>query len=138
MAEVTWTDVAPRDGLQTIAATSPTEVKVRLIEGLLAAGVPRVEATSFVSPSWVPQLADAAALLRALGPLPLAHLRVLIPNRRGLDLALEHDVRNVLYTIGATDTFNRRNVNRSVAESLDDLDAVVVDARSSGCAVDVP
>jgi hydroxymethylglutaryl-CoA lyase len=137
MAEVTWTDVAPRDGLQTIAATVPTEVKVRLIEGLLAAGVPRVEATSFVSPSWVPQLADAAALLRALGPLPLAHLRVLIPNRRGLDLALEHDVRNVLYTIGATDTFNRRNVNRSVAESLDDLDAVVVDARSSGCAVDV-
>ncbi len=54
MAEVTWTDVAPRDGLQTIAATVPTEVKVRLIEGLLAAGVPRVEATSFVSPRWVP------------------------------------------------------------------------------------
>jgi hydroxymethylglutaryl-CoA lyase len=137
MAEVTWTDVAPRDGLQTIAATVPTEVKVRLIEGLLAAGVPRVEATSFVSPRWVPQLADAAAVLRALGPQRLARLRVLIPNRRGLDLALEQDVRNVLYTIGATDTFNRRNVNRSVAESLDDLDAVVVDARSAGCAVDV-
>jgi hydroxymethylglutaryl-CoA lyase len=137
MAEVTWTDVAPRDGLQTIAATVPTEVKVRLIEGLLAAGVPRVEATSFVSPSWVPQLADAAAVLRALGPLPLGRLRVLVPNRRGLELALEHDVRNVLYTIGATDTFNRRNVNRSVAESLDDLDVVVGDARSAGCAVDV-
>ena len=137
MAEVTWTDVAPRDGLQTIAATVPTEVKVRLIEGLLAAGVPRVEATSFVSPRWVPQLADAAAVLRGLGPKPLARLRVLIPNRRGLELALEHDVRNVLYTIGATDTFNRRNVNRSVAESLDDLAAVVVDARSVGCAVDV-
>lgn len=137
MAEVTWTDVAPRDGLQTIAATVPTEVKVRLIEGLLAAGVPRVEATSFVSPRWVPQLADAAAVLGMLGPQPLARLRVLIPNRRGLELALEHDVRNVLYTIGATDTFNRRNVNRSVAESLDDLDAVVADARSAGCAVDV-
>jgi hydroxymethylglutaryl-CoA lyase len=137
MAEVTWTDVAPRDGRQTNAATVPTEVKVRLIEGLLAAGVPRVEATSFVSPSWVPQLADAAAVLRALGPLPLGRLRVLVPNRRGLELALEHDVRNVLYTIGATDTFNRRNVNRSVAESLDDLDVVVGDARSAGCAVDV-
>jgi hydroxymethylglutaryl-CoA lyase len=137
MAEVTWTDVAPRDGLQTIAATVPTEVKVRLIEGLLAAGVPRVEATSFVSPQWVPQLADAAAVLRALGPEPLPRLRVLIPNRRGLELALEHDVRNVLYTIGATETFNRRNVNRSVAESLDDLDSVVGDARTVGAAVDV-
>ena len=95
----------------------PTEVKVRLIEGLLASGVPRVEATSFVSPKWVPQLADAGEVLRALGPEALPRLRVLIPNRRGLDMALEHDVHNVLYTIGATDTFNRRNVNRSVAES---------------------
>jgi hydroxymethylglutaryl-CoA lyase len=137
MAQVTWTDVAPRDGLQTIADTVPTEVKVRLIEGLLAAGVPRVEATSFVSPRWVPQLADAAAVLGALGPDLLPRLRVLIPNRRGLELALEHGVRNVLYTIGATDTFNRRNVNRSVAESLADLDAVVGDAQTAGCAVDV-
>ena len=137
MAEVTWTDVAPRDGLQNISATVPTEVKVRLIEGLLAAGVPRVEATSFVSPTWVPQLADAADVLRALGPEALPRLRVLIPNRRGLEMALEHGVRNVLYTIGATDAFNRRNVNRSVAESLDDLDRVVDDARPAGCDVDV-
>jgi hydroxymethylglutaryl-CoA lyase len=137
MAEVTWTDVAPRDGLQNISGTVATEVKVRLIEGLLAAGVPRVEATSFVSPRWVPQLADAADVLRALGPEALPRLRVLIPNRRGLEMALEHEVRNVLYTIGATDTFNRRNVNRSVAESLDDLDGVVGDARQAGCEVDV-
>jgi hydroxymethylglutaryl-CoA lyase len=137
MAEVTWTDVAPRDGLQNIAASVPTEVKVRLVEGLLGAGVPRVEATSFVSSKWVPQLADGAEVLRALGPEALPRLRVLIPNRRGLALALEHDVRNVLYTIAATDTFNRRNVNRSVSESLDDLDAVVADAREAGCDVDV-
>jgi hydroxymethylglutaryl-CoA lyase len=137
MAEVTWTDVAPRDGLQNIAATVSTEVKVRLIEGLLAAGVPRVEATSFVSPRWVPQLADAADVLRAMGPQALPRLRVLIPNRRGLAMALEHGVRNVLYTIGATESFNRRNVNRSVAESLDDLDLVVADARQAGCDVDV-
>jgi hydroxymethylglutaryl-CoA lyase len=137
MGEVLWTDVAPRDGLQNIASTVPAEVKVRLIEGLLAAGVPRVEATSFVSPRWVPQLADAAQVLRALGPDALARLRVLIPNRRGLEMAIEHDVRNVLYTIGATDAFNRRNVNRSVAESLDDLADVVADARQVGCDVDV-
>ncbi|MBJ7609708.1 MAG: hydroxymethylglutaryl-CoA lyase [Candidatus Dormibacteraeota bacterium] len=137
MADVTWTDVAPRDGLQNIAATVPTEVKVRLIEGLLGAGVPRVEATSFVSPRWVPQLADASAVLRALGTEALPRIRVLIPNRRGLELALEHDVRNVLYTIGATDSFNRRNVNRSVAESIEELDGLVADARSSRCDVDV-
>ena len=137
MADVTWTDVAPRDGLQNISSTVATEVKVRLIEGLLAAGAPRVEATSFVSPKWVPQLADAADVLRALGPAALPRLRVLVPNRRGLGLALEHGVTNVLYTIGATDSFNRRNVNRSVAESLDDLDGVVADAAGAGCAVDV-
>lgn len=137
MAEVTWTDVAPRDGLQNISGTVPAEVKVRLIEGLLAAGVPRVEATSFVSPRWVPQLADAADVLRALGPDALPRLRVLIPNRRGLEMALEREVTNVLYTIGATDSFNRRNVNRSVTESLDDLDGIVSDARQAGCAVDV-
>jgi hydroxymethylglutaryl-CoA lyase len=137
MGEITWTDVAPRDGLQTIAATVPTEVKVRLVEGLLAAGAPRVEATSFVSPRWVPQLADAADVLRALGSQDLPRIRVLVPNRRGLQLALEHEVRNVLYTIGATDSFNRRNVNRSVAESLEDLDSVVADAREAGCDVDV-
>jgi hydroxymethylglutaryl-CoA lyase len=137
MADVTWTDVAPRDGLQNIATSVPTDVKVRLIEGLLASGVPRVEATSFVSPRWVPQLADAGEVLRALGPQALPRLRVLVPNRRGVELALEHGVRNVLYTIGATDSFNRRNVNRSVNESLDDLDDVVRDARSAGCAVDV-
>jgi hydroxymethylglutaryl-CoA lyase len=137
MAEVRWTDVAPRDGLQNISATVSTAVKVRLIEGLLAAGVPRVEATSFVSPKWVPQLADAAEVLRMLGPDALSKMRVLIPNRRGLEMALEHDIGNVLYTIAATDTFNRRNVNRSVAESLSDLDGVVADAGQAGCEVDV-
>jgi hydroxymethylglutaryl-CoA lyase len=137
MTEITWTDVAPRDGLQNIAATVSTDVKVRLIEGLLAAGVPRVEATSFVSPKWVPQLADAAEVLRLLGPDVLSKVRVLIPNRRGVEMALEHGIRNVLYTIAATDTFNRRNVNRSVAESLSDLDDIVADAGQAGCDVDV-
>ena len=137
MAAITWTDVAPRDGLQNIAATIGTDVKVRLVRGLLDAGVPRVEATSFVSPRWVPQLADASEVLGELGPDVLPRLRVLIPNRRGLELALEHGVRNVLYTIGATDSFNRRNVNRSVGESLDDLDGVVADARQAQCDVDV-
>ena len=134
---VLWTDVAPRDGLQNVSATIPTDAKMRLVRGLLDAGVPRVEATAFVSPKWVPQLADAAALLDALGDDALPRLRVLIPNSRGLELALERSVRNVLVTIGVTETFNRRNVNRTVAESLADLGGIVEVAHANGCSVDV-
>jgi hydroxymethylglutaryl-CoA lyase len=133
---VLWTDVAPRDGLQNIAATVPTEAKLRLIHGLLNAGVERVEATSFVSPQWVPQLADAPVVLDALAGV-MTRLRVLIPNYRGLELALERGARNVLVTIGVTDTFNRRNVNRSVAESLADLRRIVGAAHGARCMVDV-
>jgi hydroxymethylglutaryl-CoA lyase len=133
---VLWTDVAPRDGLQNIADSISTEAKIRLVRGLLDAGVPRVEATSFVSPSWVPQLADAPAVLAGLQS-DLLRLRVLIPNLRGLELALAHGVRNVLVTIAATDSFNRRNVNRTVEESLDELSHIVELAGERGCAVDV-
>jgi hydroxymethylglutaryl-CoA lyase len=134
---VLWTDVAPRDGLQNVASSVSTDAKVRLVRGLLDAGVPRVEATAFVSPQWVPQLADAGEVLAAVGAGAVDRLRVLIPNLRGLELALEHGVRNVLVTIGATETFNRRNVNRSVGESLSDLERITVAARDAGCAVDV-
>jgi hydroxymethylglutaryl-CoA lyase len=135
-ADLLWTDVGPRDGLQNLADPVATEVKVRLVRGLLDAGAPRVEATSFVSPKWVPQLADAADVLCALGPEVLPRLRVLIPNLRGLELALEHGVGNVLVTVGATDSFNRRNVNRSVAESLDGVSEIVALAQRSGVVVD--
>jgi len=134
--EVIWTDVAPRDGLQNIADTISTDAKVRLVRGLLDAGVPRVEATSFVSPQWVPQLADAAAVLAAFED-DVARLRVLVPNLRGLELALAHGMRNVLVTIAATDSFNRRNVNRSVSESLDEISHIVELASERDCAVDV-
>ena len=100
---ILWTDVGPRDGLQNLAATVPTEVKVRLVRGLLEAGVPRVEATSFVSPRWVPQLADAAEVLTTLGDAVRGRLRVLIPNRRGFEMAVDAGVGNVLVTIGATE-----------------------------------
>lgn len=134
--EVLWTDVAPRDGLQNIADTISTEAKIRLVRGLLDAGVPRVEATSFVSPVWVPQLADAPAVLAGLQN-DLPRLRVLIPNLRGLELALAHGIRNVLVTIAATDSFNRRNVNRSVDESLDEISHIVELAGERACTVDV-
>lgn len=135
MNEVRWTDVAARDGLQNIADTISTEAKIRLVRGLLDAGVPRVEATSFVSPVWVPQLADAPAVLAGLEH-DLSRLRVLIPNLRGLELALAHGVRNVLVTIAATDSFNQRNVNRTVAELLDEISHIVELAGERVCAVD--
>src|ERR1700692_3865754 len=134
--EVLWTDVARRDGLQNIADTISTEAKIRLVRGLLDAGVPRVEATSFVSPSWVPQLADAPAVLAGLQH-ELARLRVLIPNLRGLELALAHGVRNVLVTIAATDSFNRGNVNRTVNEALDEISHIVELPRERACIVDL-
>ena len=136
MTRVIWTDVGPRDGLQNIAETVPTEVKVGLVRGLLDAGAPRVEATSFVSPRWVPQLADAAAVLEAVGTEAISRLRVLIPNLRGLDLARENGMTNVLVTVAATDSFNRRNVNRSVVESLKEIEAIVQRAQPA-CTVDV-
>jgi isopropylmalate/homocitrate/citramalate synthase len=134
--EVIWTDVAPRDGLQNVADSISTNAKVRLVRGLLDAGVPRVEATSFVSPRWVPQLADAAAVLMAFEG-DVARLRVLVPNLRGLELALAHGMRNVLVTIAATDSFNRRNVNRSIDESLVEISNIVELASERECVVDV-
>ncbi len=136
MNEVLWTDVAPRDGLQNIADTISTEAKIRLVRGLLDAGVRRVEATSFVSPTWVPQLADAPAVLAGLHG-ELDRLRVLIPNLRGLELALAHGMRSVLVTIAATDSFNQRNVNRTVDDSLDEISRIVELAGERACTVDV-
>ena len=136
MNQVVWTDVAARDGLQNIDDTISTDAKIRLVRGLLDAGVPRVEATSFVSPTWVPQLADAPAVLAGLQH-ELPRLRVLIPNLRGLDLALAHGLRNVLVTIAATDSFNRRNVNRTVDESLEEISRIVELAGERECTVDV-
>jgi hydroxymethylglutaryl-CoA lyase len=135
-SHVIWTDVAPRDGLQNVAAHVSTDAKVRLVHGLLDAGAERVEATSFVSPRWVPQLADASDVLGTIDAAEMSRVRVLIPNARGLELALEHGVRNVLFTIAATETFNRRNVNRSIDESLHDLETIVDSAREAGCTVD--
>ena len=134
---VVWTDVAPRDGLQNVPSPVSTDVKLRLVRGLLGAGATRVEATSFVSPRWVPQLADASDVLRALDAAELSRVRVLIPNARGLEMALDHGVRNVLFTVAATESFNRRNVNRSIDESLRDLEGVIGTAHDAGCTVDV-
>ncbi len=127
-------EVAPRDGLQNEATVVPVEVKAEFIRRLTETGLEAIELTSFVPPSWIPQLGDAEELLELLGPLPGRH-PVLVPNERGLDRALGAGVREVAVFGSATETFAQRNLNRSVAASLEMFAPVVSRARREGLAV---
>ena len=133
-ARVEVYEVGPRDGLQNEAAVVPVEVKAEFVRRLLDAGLTTVELTSFVPAKWVPQLADAEELLARLGELPGRH-PVLVPTDRGLDRALAAGVREVAVFASATETFAQRNLNRSVAASLDMFAPVVGRARAEGLAV---
>ena len=117
----TITEVGLRDGLQAEPDFVPTATKVELIEALIAAGVRHFEATSFVSPRAVPQLADAADVLAALGHRPGVTLAVLAPNRKGVERALAAGADEVVVFLSASETHNRKNLNRDVARSLDDM-----------------
>jgi hydroxymethylglutaryl-CoA lyase len=128
---VTIYEVGPRDGLQNESALVPTEVKAELVRRLLAAGLPIVEATSFVHPRWVPQLADAEDLMRMLGEEG-RDLPVLVPNERGLERALELGCRHVAIFGSATETFARKNLNRSLDEQFTMFEPVVRRARDAG------
>lgn len=111
---VTIYEVGPRDGLQNESVVVPLAVKLELIERLIAAGLPVVEATSFVHPKWVPQLADAAELVALLpldGPVPLP---VLVPNERGLDRAIEAGCQHIAVFASATETFAAKNLNSTL------------------------
>ena len=131
MIHVIWTDVGPRDGLQNINDAIATSSKIQLVRGLLEAGAPRVEAGAFVSPKWVPQMADGAEVIAALSDAERGRIRALIPNKKGLERAVDAGVSRVLFTIAATETFNQRNVNQTIAESLSALDEI------TGVGVDV-
>jgi hydroxymethylglutaryl-CoA lyase len=128
---VTIYEVGPRDGLQNEQEPVPTEVKAELVRRLLAAGLPVVEATSFVHPRWVPQLADAEDLMRMLGEQG-RDLPVLVPNERGLDRALELGCRHVAIFGSATETFAQKNLNRSLDEQFAMFEPVVRRARDAG------
>ncbi len=128
---VTIYEVGPRDGLQNEAAIVPVEAKAEFVRRLLAAGLPVVEATSFVHPRWVPQLADAAELMTLLGD-DGRDLPVLVPNERGLDRALELGLRHVAIFGSATETFAQKNLNRSLDEQLAMFEPVVGRARDAG------
>ena len=132
---VTICEVGPRDGLQNEATVLPVEVKAEFVARLVDAGHTVVETTSFVHPRWVPQLADAEALLAAVTPAPGVRYPVLVPNERGLDRALALGVADIAVFGSATESFAQRNLNRTVAESLEMFAPVVERAREAGVAV---
>ena len=131
MPDVTIYEVGPRDGLQNEKGVISTGVKVEFIQRLLAAGLPIVEATSFVHPTWVPQLADAADVMTALGETG-RNLPVLVPNERGLDRALELDLTHIAIFGSATETFAQKNLNRSLDEQFAMFEPTVTRARDAG------
>jgi hydroxymethylglutaryl-CoA lyase len=132
---VTIYEVGPRDGLQNEQGVLTTQVKAEFVRRLVGAGLPIVEATSFVHPRWVPQLADAAELvdllLDELGD-PARDMPVLVPNERGLDRALEKGVRHIAIFGSATETFAQRNLNRSLDEQFAMFEPTVTRARAEG------
>jgi hydroxymethylglutaryl-CoA lyase len=132
---VTVYEVGARDGLQNESATVPVQVKAEFISRLVDAGLRAVEATSFVRPEWVPQLADAEELMGLLPPGDGVRYPVLVPNLRGLERALDRGVREIAIFGSATETFARRNLNRSVDESIAMFAPVVERARDAGVAV---
>jgi hydroxymethylglutaryl-CoA lyase len=127
-------EVGPRDGFQNEPETIATEDKVALIDALARTGVRRLEATSFVRADVIPQLADAAQVLARIDMPEQVAVSVLVPNARGLDAALEQRDRidEINVFMSASETHNRKNVNRTIAESLGELQVVLGRARESG------
>ncbi|MEU9006605.1 hydroxymethylglutaryl-CoA lyase [Streptomyces sp. NPDC048551] len=128
-------EVGARDGLQNEKTAVPTAVKAEFIHRLAAAGLTTIEATSFVHPKWVPQLADAEQLFPELAGLAGVHLPVLVPNERGLDRALALGATRIAVFGSATETFAARNLNRTVDESLAMFEPVVARAKEGGAHV---
>jgi hydroxymethylglutaryl-CoA lyase len=129
---VTIYEVGPRDGLQNEQTSVPVEVKAEFIHRLADAGLSVIEATSFVHPKWVPQLADAEELLDSLQFAEGVRYPVLVPNEQGLDRALQKGISEIAIFASATETFAQRNLNRSIEESIAMFAPVVARARAEG------
>ncbi len=132
---VTIVEVGARDGLQNEAEVVPTAVKIELIDRLARTGLSVVEATSFVHPDRVPQLADAADVLAGIDPVPGVRYPVLVPNERGLDRALAAGVGEVAVFAAASEAFSNRNLGRDIAASLTMFAPVIRRAREAGVRV---
>ena len=135
MSRVRIVEVGPRDGLQNEKQVVPTATKIALVDRLTACGHSTVEATSFVSPKWVPQLADAAEVYRGIARKPGVRYPVLVPNLQGYERAVEAGVEEIAVFTAASEAFNRANINASIAESLERFAPVLERAHAAGIPV---
>lgn len=129
--EVTIIEVGPRDGLQNEKAFVPTEVKKQFIYALKTAGVTEIELTSFVSPKWVPQMSDASEIVESCSDQHTRNI-VLAPNQKGVERVLATECRNVAVFVGVSNSFNKKNINKSTAESLAELKPIISELKDKG------
>jgi hydroxymethylglutaryl-CoA lyase len=134
-AKATIYEVGPRDGLQNEARQVPTAEKIRFIDSLVAAGIRDIEITSFVSPKWIPQLGDAVEVARGVRRPAGVRMSALVPNRRGFDTALAAGMKEIAVFMSASETHNKKNVNKTIADTLAAFDDVVPHARAAGVTV---
>jgi hydroxymethylglutaryl-CoA lyase len=135
MRKVTLVEVGPRDGLQNEPHPVSTDLKLELITRLVEAGFARIEATAFVSPRWVPQMADHAEVMRGLPRAGGVRFSALVPNVRGAEAALEAGAAELAVFAGASETFSQRNINCTIAESLTRFEPVMRLASEAGVPV---
>ncbi len=134
-AKVRIVEVGPRDGLQNEKAIVPTAMKIELIDRLSDTGLRTIEATSFVSPKWVPQLADATDVYTAIRKKPGVRYPVLVPNLQGYERARAVGVTEIAVFTAASEAFNRKNINASIDESIERFTPVMERAKADGVAV---
>ena len=132
---ITIVEVGPRDGLQNERARVTTSDKVAFVNKLSAAHLPVIEVTAFVSPKWVPQMADAAEVFAGIAKVPDIRYTALVPNLTGLDRALEAGLREVAIFAAASETFSRKNINQSIGDSLVEYARVCDSALAAGVRV---
>jgi len=128
--KVILTEVGPRDGLQNEKEIIATEDKISFIEALAEAGFTRIEITSFVSPKWIPQMADAAQIYRKVSKKIGVKYIALVPNEKGLQQALANGVDAIAVFTAASETFNKKNINQTIEESLQQISSIVSKAKS--------
>jgi hydroxymethylglutaryl-CoA lyase len=128
-------EVSPRDGLQNESVVIPTSAKRELIDALTSTGLQHIEITSFVSPRWIPQLADATELVQSLNPAPGVTFSALCPNATGLERARAVGLKEVAIFLSASESHNQRNTNKSIRRSLEVFEELIPVARDAGMRV---
>lgn len=128
-------EVGPRDGLQNEKAIIPSDIKLDFIAHLVKAGLKNIEATSIVSPKWVPQMADHETIIKQLPTLDDVRFPILVPNKKGLEKAIDLKVKYIAVFAAASETFSQKNINRSIEESLDEYREVIKTALAHGMQV---